>query len=383
MKILTKSGFSNFHGVQSTGEQETLIFNLGKIKIEQSLGHRFVVNSEDVYQIDLNVGDFLETQDGLKEILSITPSYGETFDVLETKDNTYYQNGVLNHNCEFLGSQSTLLNQETLERLKGTEPIYIRDEMLKIWKDPQKGRKYILTVDQAKDGSDYFTVNIFDMTNFPFEQVQAQRLQIKYLIMPDYILEWAESYNYAYVIIENNEGQGQSIQDILHIEHEYENLHFDKKTSGKVRKNKDHPGFRTNKQNRGLILNYMKTFIEEGKLIIRDQDLVEEFKHFILVNGKYQQDQGYHDDLVMGCSFLFVPFVDLKNFDGYLEVIDALYERNEDSDFNFMDNILFGSFDQGPEEEAEKWETLDVSHRSYDYDSQGFDEMDFDSEYEY
>lgn len=283
-------------------------------------------------------------------------SDGTIFSNEEFKKSIIDKNGIQhwnqNYQCHFLGSSQTLLNQETLERLKSRKPEYIRDNMLKIYEDPEAGEKYILTVDQQKDGSDFFTVNIFKITNFPFEQVQSQKLQVNYLLMPEYLLEWQESYNYQYVIIENNEGQGQSIQDVLYTEYEYENIHFDKKLNTKTRKNKEHPGFRTTKGNRPILLSTMQSFIEEDKLIIHDKDLIEEFKHFILVNNKYQADDGYHDDLVMGTSFLFVPFVDIKNFDGFKGVVDALFDKDRDQDFDFMDNIVFGQFDSEYEEET-------------------------------
>jgi hypothetical protein len=53
------------------------------------------------------------------------------------------------------------------------------------------------------------------------------------------LYEWAEQYNFAYMIIENNEGAGQSIADVLFKEYEYENLHFDKKIGKKLDKTKN------------------------------------------------------------------------------------------------------------------------------------------------
>lgn len=276
-----------------------------------------------------------------------------------------------NYQNEFIGSSHTLIGQAALEKLRGMTPLYTRDNKLKVWKDPEPGHKYIMTVDGAKDGRDYFTVNVFDITNFPLEQVQSQRLQINYLLMPDYILDWQESYNFQYLIIENNEGQGQSIQDVLYIEHEYINLHFDTNTMSKLRKKKEHPGFRMNRGNRPILLSTMKTFIEEDKLIIRCKDLIEEFSHFLLINGKYQADDGYHDDLVMGTALLFVPFIDINNFDGFYDVVKALYDKDEDQDFDFSDSIVFGDFNDGPEHD----DPFDDSR--FQEDGSDFEELGF------
>lgn len=372
MKILTKSGWSTFHGVVSTGKQETLIFDLGQTSIEVSLGHTFICDGINVIAKDLKVGDSLETKNGLKQIISIKQGFQEVFDVLETEDHTFYQNDVLNHNCQFLGSSSTLIQAETLQKLKAKEPEYVRDNMLKIYEDPIKGEKYILTIDAQKNGGDYFTVQIFKITNYPFEQVQAQKLHINYLQMPVFVLEWAESYNFQYVIIENNEGQGQSVQDVLLVEHEYENLHFDHKPGTKIRRKQSYPGFRTTRGNRQIILSTLQTFLDEGKLVIHDQDLIEELSHFILINNKYQADDGYHDDMVMGQAFLFVPFIDIKNFDGFQDVVQALYDKDSDQDFDFMDNIVFGSFDDGQEKDQDMFKNEHSHDSLHDFDVSDF-----------
>lgn len=309
---------------------------------------------------------------------------GSLYTPEEFKKDTIQKYGEIyfnqNYANSFIGSSMTLLNQETLESLTSTPELYLRDDKLRIYKEPEKGEKYIMTVDGQKDGTDYFTVQVFKITNFPFEQVQAQRLQVNYLLMPDFLLEWQESYNYQYIIIENNEGQGQSVQDVLYLEHEYENIHFDKKQNTKIRQNKEHPGFRTTRGNRPVILNTLKTFLEEEKLIIHDQDLIEELHHFLLIKNKYQADDGYHDDMIMGQAFLFQPFIDIKNFDGFREVIQALYDKDSDSDFDFMDSIVFGSFDQEyVEDDLFNDFGGDLSYgNQYSYEESSEDEFDYD-----
>ena len=46
--------------------------------------------------------------------------------------------------------------------------------------------------------------------------------------MPNFLYDFANSYNTAFTIIENNEGAGQSIADTLKRDFEYENLYYDR-----------------------------------------------------------------------------------------------------------------------------------------------------------
>ena len=207
-----------------------------------------------------------------------------------------------------------------------------------------------MSVDPAKDGKDAFAVQIVDITNFEFKQVATAKLQIDYLLMPEYLEEWGKWYNYAFIIIENNEGAGQSIADTLYKVLEYENLYFDVRTESNQngsKSRKKYPGFRTTPKSRKLILNTMKTFIENGNLKIIDKDTINEFFSFILQNGKYQADEGSHDDMVMSLALIFAPFCSTKNFQDMRLLVDKLYNRLPEGEENVDVSEVFaiGGFD--------------------------------------
>lgn len=287
---------------------------------------------------------------------------GTLWDNEEFKKSIIQKNGLVHFNQnyanDFVGSSMTLIDTEVMQDLKPKQALYTLDRKLKIYEEAIKGERYIMTVDPAKDGSDFFAVGIFKVTKFPFLQVASSKIQVNYLNMPSFLYEWAEQYNFAYMIIENNEGAGQSIADVLFKEYEYENLHFDKKIGTKTRQNKEYPGFRTTKGNRNTLISTMKTFIENGKLIISDVDLIEEFTHFLLIKNKYQADTGYHDDLIMSTALLFSPFLDVKNFEDFRSIVDVLYDRNEDFDEDISDSFIFGVFDQDYSEDRSEFEAF-------------------------
>lgn len=267
------------------------------------------------------------------------------------------KHGVLywkqNFECDFLGSSHTLISSEKLANMAQLPIQETRDAKLKIYEYPIKGHKYIFSVDPAKDGRDAFACQIVDITDFTFKQVAAAQIQIDYLLMPEFIFEWAEMYNNAYLIIENNEGAGQSIADQLYKDYEYENLHFDKDSQSNKRKK--YPGFRTTTRSRKLILQTLKLFIENDRLNICDASTMNEFLTFILVNNKYQADDGAHDDMIMSLALIFVPFCNARNFEDMKDLIKNLYkvdieeDDSEDTDKKdkkktFTEHMMIGDF---------------------------------------
>jgi len=211
-----------------------------------------------------------------------------------------------------------------------------------------------MTVDAAKDGNDAFAVNIVDITDFNFVQVASATLQIDYLLMPEFLYEWAEMYNNPYLIIENNEGAGQSIADQMYQTYDYENLHFDKKetsiSTNISKSTKKYPGFRTTTKSRKQILQTLKLFIENDKLKVNDKTTINEFLQFILINNKFQADDGAHDDMIMSLAMVFVPFCYSKNFNDMKALISNLYdyENLKDSEkISYGELLSVGSFDDG------------------------------------
>ena len=264
-----------------------------------------------------------------------------------------------NFECQFLGSSATLISSAKLKEFQSKEPHEIRDGKLKIYHYPEKGHKYIMAVDPAKDGTDAFAVQIIDITDFKFIQAASAQLQIDYLLMPEFINEWCEYYNNPYLIIENNEGAGQSIADQMFQTYDYENLHFDKDIGRNKRKK--YPGFRTTTKSRKQILQTLKTFIENNNLEVNDASTIKEFFTFILNNNKYQADDGCHDDMIMSLALTFGLFNNTKNFADMREVIDLIFKDHDpEKEVDLGDLFAVGSFDDGVEEEFTGRRTINI-----------------------
>ena len=214
-------------------------------------------------------------------------------------------------------------------------------------------------VDPAKSGADSFSIQVLDVTTFPFVQVAAAKLPDEnFQIMPARLYDWGVYYNTAFMIVENNEGAGTYANVILFNDLEYENLYFER-TFGVYRhdsKTKVEPGFRTNQRNRNLILDTFKQLVDNKKLVINDANTIKELNTFVLKNNKYQADDGCHDDMVMAMCVALAPFADVKNFDNFAEMISRMYSDSEP--VKFTDYLCLGNFDDFSDDEVQPEESL-------------------------
>lgn len=260
-------------------------------------------------------------------------------DIIRKRGRVHFEQ---NYGNSFVGSSDTLLDQETLSSLSVVKPIDIWDGKLNVYEEPLEGHIYVMGVDTAKDGIDAFAVQILDVTNFPFKQVASANIQVNYIFMPDFLFEWGAKYNTARVIIENNEGAGQSTADTLYFNLEYPNMHFDKNQKGSF---KDYPGFRTTSVTRDKILNLLKVLGNSGRIDIVDQVTIHELMRFESINGKFQAATGFHDDAVMSLALCLAPFANFEDYNDLQAFKEALGTTEQVNVGNFFDTSLIGFSD--------------------------------------
>lgn len=287
------------------------------------------------------------------------------------KDEIVSQYGTVyfesNYGNDFIGSSHTFIRSETLNTLKYAKPLYKKDGILNIYEEPVKGHQYVMGVDPSMGiNGDFFGVQVVDITNLDMKQVASARLNIEYLKMPEYIYQWAVFFNNAYLIIENNLGSGQSIADMIVNNFEYENIHYDK--SSENNKRKKYPGFRTTTKTRKQILDNMKLFIENRKLLINDEDTYKEFFTFIYTKGKFQADDGCKDDMIMALALCFAPFCNTKNFEDMRQISKVIFGESSGEEIDVVSLLSFGFFDDGTEtERKDEWGyTMDYYGNQFD-----------------
>ena len=176
IEILTPDGYKPFSAIAIENSSNTLIFELedGR-KISTSMGHLFVFKQKMTVAKDLKVGDFINTVSGLKKIVNIKTGENMVhYGPLGVLGGLYLSNGIVNHNCQFIGSSTTLIAADALDQLTPSEPIDWKDGYaLKIFENPQPGAMYLMGVDSANgSGKDYSVVQVIKIiSKTKFEQV--------------------------------------------------------------------------------------------------------------------------------------------------------------------------------------------------------------------
>ena len=360
--VLTPSGWSNFRGIkrQTRSQLIDIITETGK-SIVCTENHKLKSVKYGWIEVDcLEIDDIITTIDGHDRIIYKKRSTREedVYDLLEvSKNNEYYTNGILSHNCEFQGSSGTLISGSKLKALVNINPI-TENQGISMYKSPVIGHTYICVADVSRGkGLDYSAFQIIDVSEMPYEQVCVFRDN---MITPvDYaeiIYRTTKGYNNSYILVEIND-IGEQVSEILSYDFDVETLLFTesagrsgKRISGGFSKGTD-KGIRTTKTVKSIGCNMLKLLVEQDQLIIHDWNTINELSKFSRKANSYEAESGSHDDLVM-CLVLFSWLSD-QTFFKEITDINTMWKLRERSDEQIESNMLpFGFMDDGHDLDA-------------------------------
>ena len=272
----------------------------------------------------------------------------------ETIKNTSEQQFRTEFECEFLGSVDTLINSSKLRSMSHIMPEQ-SNAGLDVYEMPQKGHRYVMTVDVARGTvNDYSAFIVTDATSIPYKIVAKYRNnEIKPLVFPQIIHKVATSYNQAEVLIEVNDIGGQ-VADTMQYDLEYDNLIMvnQRGRSGQIAGTgfsgkQSQLGLRTTKATKKIGCSNLKALIEHDKLVIQDFDIIAELSTYILKGKeKYEAEEGSSDDLVT----CLVMFAWLSNQTYFKELTDQdIRARLVDEQQNMLEQDMapFGFIDDG------------------------------------
>lgn len=224
----------------------------------------------------------------------------------ETIKNTSERHWISEFECEFLGSQDTLIKASKIAALSFSEPIAQSPDGLAVYENPKANRLYMIMVDTSRAiGQDYNALTVIDVTEFPYKVVAKYRNnQLPAAVYPNVIQNIAVKYNSAYVLVEIND-VGQQVADILRDELEYDNL-IEIVVRGKKGQKmgvafggtKTYNGVKMSSSIKKIGCMALKEMVEGDKLILNDYDIIAEFSTYVSKANSYEATSGYHDDLV-------------------------------------------------------------------------------------
>lgn len=317
-EVLSPSGFVNFSGIQkvSRSKYRHFIFDDGA-ELKCSLNHRFgkdeILASSLWRGSDLQGKKILYAEDVEEDI--------DLYDLLNVGGgNLYYTNGLVSHNCEFLGSIGTLIAPSKLRQLTYRTPKQ-SNAGLDIYVSPQEGQTYVLVADVSRGTSnDYSAFVVVDVSEIPYRVVAKFRdNELKPLVFPSKIYSVARAYNQAFVLIEVND-IGEQVANAMQFDLEYDNLIMAsmRGRAGQVigagfSGGRAQLGVRTTKAVKKIGCSNLKQLIEDNKLIVEDYDCINELSTFIIKGQSCEADDGCNDDLV-ACLFIFAWLTDQVYF---------------------------------------------------------------------
>jgi len=277
-----------------------------------------------------------------------------------TIKNTSERQWISEYECQFLGSQETLIRPSKIASLAFQTPIMESEDGLAIYENPKKGNIYATLVDSSRAiGQDYNAMVVVDVTAMPYRVVARYRNNtIPIPVFPNLIKNIAEKYNESYILVEIND-TGQQVADILKDELEYENIitiSIKGKKGQKVGEGfgggRTYNGIKMSSQVKKAGCSIIKEMIEGDKLIVNDFDIIAEISTYVSRAGSYEAQEGYNDDLV-ACLVMFgwlttqEYFKDLVNLDVRKRLFEEKLKKLEE------DLTPFGFFDTSEDEMAE------------------------------
>jgi len=330
-KILAKNGFESFAGIANQGKKEILEIRFtDKTSVKVSLDHvLFSLDCEEVSAKTIVSGDKVLSTDPkhpktVQDVFEIDGA--ETFDIIETESNTYFSNGILSHNCHFLSSDVTLIDNFALTQIEkklddlyksnGGEPIIemtVAD--VDFFKKPKKSLAYIVSVDVSTgSGKDYSVIQI---TEFPtmqqVGQFRSNQTSEKFLYskLKNILLFLEQNSKEVYFSVENN-GVGSSILAM------YE---FDDRPPTKSYLISDSIGNRLgitmSEQVKRRTALKLKSMVETEAYKILCPVLINEFKNYTRQGATFKAEAGATDDIIASLLIMVRILEEMADFNPY------------------------------------------------------------------
>lgn len=331
-KVYTPDGYKSFYGIQKLNKPGCDIYFKDGSKLRCSTTHPLCVDVH-AYKFklayELNSGDKIFHQDKEWVEIDYIIEIGDidVYDLVNVETTVaYYTNGFLSHNCIFINSGESSIDEALFAEMsqKCTEPKIILDEgNYKIWEEPDSSKVYVAGVDVSEGvGVDASVIQIFDITDIrDIKQVAVyHNRHIPPLEFSNKLHTVLKNWGSPLALIERN-NCGAQVVDRLAFDMGYEKVvSYGAKIANRA---KPQMGMiaHTNTKYKGVM--NMRYFINDMRAVtIVDLETLKELKDFIRYpNGSWKAKGGYHDDRVMAMLYsLFILEKELT--ERYFEILE-------------------------------------------------------------
>ena len=335
-KILTNTGYKDFSGISFNGIKDVFEVELENgLKVKATDDHEIYVDwfiSKPISK--LKVGNEVLTSDGYSKITSIKGcGQEEVYDVIDVDGvNRFYTNGILVHNCKFIGKSGTLVESNTMRRLmeetKNKTYQFVIDGDIRFYKDLDKYKKYIVSLDPSMGVSgDFSAIQVFEFPGF----IQVAEWMDDKLNQNDQVeklkalIEWMYTdlrtkgciRPEIYWSFENNslgEGFVCSLREKSSINGLEKPQDYIKRGLLITENGNKRIGFTTTKRTKTMACAQLKNLLENNRMIINSNEYVKQLSNFTLKEASYSSEgKGLHDDLISASLISILVYLQCKN----------------------------------------------------------------------
>lgn len=317
-----------------------------------STDHKFLkMDHEFIEAKNLKIGDIIKNEQySISQVCDIIDIGKHVVYTPVAVDGEAYETiqGLINHNCSFIGSSSTLISGSILEKLIESEPVetQFEDLSLNIYEKPIPGALYVMGCDCATGvGGDYACVQVIKINNrTSMEQVATYRSNTvkpgQYARIIDYI---STMYNNALYILENND-VGEKVAEELWFTIQNTNLINTEKAGHGL-------GTKADKRSKLQACMELQRVVDAEILKIHDSTTIAEISRFEERSPNvFAAAKGNHDDTVSALYWAIYatlqPEVDMDNVTIVKDVkendeltVDMMVDQyeNDENDWLFKD----------------------------------------------
>ena len=301
LKIKGADGkFHKFDGIMQITKNIVKLTFEDSTSMVVSRGHKFFINNEETFAENLKVGDKLDSIKGehIVKTIDVTTTEQPVYSPVNVAPDHKYvtPNGVVNGNCAFIGSTSTLVSPDFLEKMVPEDPVtYKFGYAFKIWELPVKDAFYVMGVDSSSGtGKDYAVIQVLRI--YSKEHIEQVAVYMNNTIDAEHfasvVADINRFYNDAPMVIENNE-IGKTVADKVWYEEECGSI-LNTDHNGKI-------GTRATKTSKLDACIELKRLIENNILTLKDAETIKQLSRFEEVKTNvFQGPSTSHDDLVSG-----------------------------------------------------------------------------------
>lgn len=284
-----------------------------------SVDHKFLkMDHQFIEAKDLKIGDIIKNEKySISQVADIVDIGKHIVYTPIAVDGEAYEieQGLINHNCSFIGSSSTLISGAILEKLMESEPVetMFEDLTLNIYEKPIPGALYVMGCDCATGvGGDYACVQVVKINSrTDMEQVATYRSNTvkpgQYARIIDFI---STMYNHAMYILENND-VGEKVAEELWYTIENTNLINTEKAGHGL-------GTKADKRSKLQACMELQRVVDAEILKIHDSTTIAEISRFEERSPNvFAAAKGNHDDTVSALYWAIFatmqPEIDMDN----------------------------------------------------------------------